>query len=98
MAENDTELRMVFIMDEALDLLTATGYRKAAAQLTLDERHNVVDALLDYHLMGKVKAEMDQFIDGLGCIGLLEALRENPASFAAFFLYTDVKLTPGMFR
>ena len=39
--------------------------------LKLSDRHTVLGALLDYHLMIKVKAEMDQF-KGLQTLGYLE--------------------------
>lgn len=95
-AEMDVDLRTILSMDETLDLLMATGFRRAVSQLTLADRDYVVSALLDYHLMGKVKAEMDQFIDGLSTLGLLDVIRANPEKFEPFFLHSNVKLTSGI--
>ena len=88
-------MQNVFAMDEGVDLLMATGFRKAISLLTLEDRPNVVSALLDYHLMGKVKAEMDQLIEGLNTSGFLDALKRNPVLFEPFFRHTENKLTPG---
>ena len=74
-------MRNVLSMDEGLDLLTATGFRKAVSCLTLGDRHDVISALLDYHLMGKVKAEMDQFMEGLETLGFFDAVKRNPKLF-----------------
>ena len=94
-AEDSQDLKNAFFMDEALDLLTSTGFRKAVSSLTLADRQYLTSALLDYHLMGKVKAEMDQFIEGLSTLGFLDAVRKNPQVFQPFFVHTDQELTPG---
>ena len=59
-AESDDDLKMCLNMDEVQCSLYETGCRKAVSSLKLSDRP-AVDALLDYHLMVKVKAEMDQF-------------------------------------
>lgn len=82
-------------MDEAMDMLTATGFRKAVSWLTLSDRSNVVSALLGFHLMGKVKAEMDQLREGLEVLGFLTALKKNPKLFELFFVFRKKNLTPG---
>ena len=46
-------------MDEALDLLVQTGYRKSVAYLTLGDVPSVSNALVEYHCLIKVKAAMD---------------------------------------
>lgn len=57
-AESDLDIQNVFAMDEALSLLCDTGYRKAGSILTLNDRNDVIAALLDYHLMVKVNIHM----------------------------------------
>lgn len=37
--------------------------------------------LLDYHLILKVKAAMDQFIEGLEHLGVFTEVRKNPVMF-----------------
>ena len=65
MAENDDDMRNIFAMDEAFDYLSATGFRKPIVNLTTNDVKELKSALLDYHLMVKVKAELDQYCDGL---------------------------------
>lgn len=60
-AENDDEVKVVFAIDEGIDLLSATGFRKPFCSLQLSDRPSILSALIDYHLMVKVKTEMDQF-------------------------------------
>ena len=66
-AETDDDIKVLFNVDEAL---VVTGYRKAVCSLRLKDKENLKAALLDYHLI-KVKAEMDQFGDGLADLGVL---------------------------
>lgn len=95
-AENDHDIQVLFQMDEALDLLMATGYRnKAVKDLTLDDRSSVVTALLDYHLMAKVKAKMDQYKDGLSTLGFFDMMKQNSAIWEPFFVYTSNDVTAG---
>ena len=56
-------------MDEALDLLMTTGFRKPISHLTISDHLYLSAALLDYYLMAKMKAEMDQFCEGLNTLG-----------------------------
>ena len=46
---------------ENMDLVVQTGFRKPLIHLTIKDRHDLISSLLDYHLMAKVKTEMDQF-------------------------------------
>ena len=94
-AESDDDIRNVFAMDEGLELLLSTGFRKAMSCLTLGDRSCITHALLDYHLMGRVKMEMDQFREGLEILGFLECVKKNSAIFRPFFVYTRRELTPG---
>ena len=96
-AENDDDIKLCFSIDEGASLLNETGYRKAVCSLKLSDRPAVLGALLDYHLMIKVKAEMDQFKEGLQTLGYLEALQSNPSIWQEYFLYADVLLTAGMY-
>ena len=57
--ESDSGVQAIFAGEE-LDLLMVTGYRKAVAMLTTNDCATLSVALLDYHLMFKVKMEMDQ--------------------------------------
>ena len=72
-AENDDDINLCFSIDEGANLLNETGYRKTVCSLKLSDRPAVLGALLDYHLITKVKAEMDQF-KGLQTLGYLQVL------------------------
>ena len=54
-AESDLDIQNV---DEVRSLLCDTGYHKAGSILTLNDRNDVIAALLDYHLMVKVNIYM----------------------------------------
>ena len=54
-----------------------TGYRKAVVTLTTNDCVALSVALLDYHLMFKVKMEMDEFSEGLQTFGTLDMIKSN---------------------
>ena len=82
-------------MDEALDLLITTGFRKPVSLLSISDRFTLSSALLDFHLMARVKAEMDQFCEGLQTLGLLNAVRATPTTWEPYFTQIDTSHTPG---
>ena len=68
-AENDDDVRMCFGIDEGGIFLCETGYRKpVCSRLKLVDKPSLLAALFN-HLMIKVKAEMDQFNEGLHSLG-----------------------------
>ena len=77
-AENDDDVKVIFNVDEAAELLYATGFRKAVCSLGLQNVPIIKSSLIDYHCILKVKAEMDQFLDGLSIFGILDAVRAKP--------------------
>ena len=95
-AENDDDIKICFSIDEGSSLLNDTGYRKAVCSLTLSDRPAIMSALLDYHLMIKVKAEMDQFKEGLQTLGYLEVLQSDPSLWEEYFLDKNMPLTAGI--
>ena len=95
-AENDNDIKICFSIDEGSSLLNDTGYRKAVCSLTLSDRPAIISALLDYHLMIKVKAEMDQFKEGLQTLGYLKVLQLDPSLWEEYFLDKNMPLTAGI--
>ena len=95
-AENDDDIKLCFSIDEGASLLFETGYRKAVCSMTLSDRPAVLSALLDYHLMIKVKAEMDQFKEGLQTLGFLEVVQSDPLLWDEYFLDKSMPLTAGI--
>ena len=75
----------------------ATGFRRRLALLSLKDVDDLVGFLLEYHLFVKVKAEIDQFVEGLMTLGFLGHLRKNPSLWQNFFVLSEDKLTPGLF-
>ena len=59
------------------------------------KKEEILSVLLDYHLMIKMKAEMDQYIEGLEQLGVLVAVRNNPDLFRDFFVYNEVPISAG---
>ena len=94
-AENDDELREIFTGDEALDLLYSTGYTKPTQNITLTDRDDLLNVLLDFHLMARVKMEMDQFKVGLSTFGFIDQIKKNPAIWRPYFVPSSNKLSAG---
>ena len=96
-AENDEDLKVLFAMDEALDQLMTTGFRKLISHLTVPDRFNLIAALFNYHLMAKAKAEMGQFCKGLNTPWFLRAMRAAPSIFEMYFTQIETNLAPGIY-
>ena len=71
-----------------------TGYRKSLASLRVGDGRTLVQ-LLKTNVLMRVKPELDQFISGLKCCGVLDALRAHPAVLSKCFLHCSVDLTTG---
>lgn len=55
----------------------------------------ILSAIIDYHLMFKVKAAMDQFMEGMEVLETLNEIRKNPSSFKNLFVYSQQKIDAG---
>ena len=97
-AENDDDLRVCLSIDECLELLLATGFCKPVCNLALDDRPNIIAALLHYHLIARVKAELDQFIEGLSTHDFLNIVRKDPNMWKPFFVHSNSKLTTDVIK
>ena len=51
----------------------------------LDLKPLLLSTILDFHLMLKVKASMDQFLEGLQTLGVLSEVKSQPLLFEPFF-------------
>lgn len=45
--------------------------------------------------MAKMKAEMDQFKEGLNVLGFLDTVKRNPDMWEPFFMYRESEVTVG---
>ena len=73
------------------NLLTETGFCKPVRDLEVADKHELVTTLVDYHCMLKAKASMDQFLSGIGTLGVRNYL---PALKSMLF-HTPKPLTVG---
>ena len=78
-----------------MDLLVATGFRKPVCNLKLADRLAILSALMEYHLMAKTKAEMDQFKEGLNVLGFLDVVKRKAGLWEPFFIHCESKITAG---
>ena len=96
-AETNEEMRLYLQTDEGENLLNATGYRKPVSSTTTKDKESIVSALVDYHLLIKVKAEMDQLKTGLASLGFLQELQSNPKLWEPYFMAVQDPLNAGNF-
>lgn len=96
-AENDDDIKLVFAIDEGIEMLSATGFRKPLCSLQISDRPSILSALTSYHLMAKVKSEMDQFKEGLKVLGFLDMLHKNTDTWKPFFVHCQCTLSAGSY-
>ena len=82
-------MQAALAIDEIGDLLFQTGYRKPISLLTIQERYEIASALIDFHLMAKVKCIMDQFIEGLKAGGVLDGIVQQPNLWEPLFVLSS---------
>lgn len=80
---------------EELDLLLASGFTKPPSTLSWDDRVILVQSLTLHHVILESKAEIDQFIDGLKCFGILDNIKEHPLLLKSFLCLRTNILTSG---
>lgn len=85
-AMTDDDLLVTFAMDEAIALLLETGFRKPICRLSLCDKDAVRSARLDYHCLVKVKASMDEYMEGLDELGVLEIIKKHPEAIQSLFV------------
>ena len=64
-------------------LIVETGYRKPLCMITVEDIPGLKQTLRD-HVLVKVKAELDQFCEGLNTLGVLEKMKKYPVIMAPF--------------
>jgi len=75
-----------------MGLLGETGYKKPPR---FSERWEICSAIKNYHTLTKVKAETDQFMEGLEALGVLQMIKDNEELMKVYFLPQKQKLTRG---
>lgn len=74
---------------------TETGYRK---EIKLSNREEIVHVMATYHTLVKVKAQIDQFTDGLRSVSVYEHITKYPDLMQPLFVYQTNKLTAGKYE
>ena len=87
------DLKAVFNEDGPRMLLMECGY--FAPLNSLDLKPLILSTILDFHLMLKVKASMDQFLEGLQTLGVLSEVKSQPLLFEPLFLYAKLNIDAG---
>ena len=93
----ETDKSLVELFSDTLNYskLADTGYLKPVRNLTMEDKAEIANTLIDFHCTLKVKAAMDQFLDGVEAVGLRVYLRSHPEIIKPLFTYTEHTLTAG---
>ena len=86
-AETDEQLKLVFDQEPEQSLVYDTGYNKAMCLITLNDNKCLKTALRDHYSVIKIKAEVDQFIEGLRTLDVLDCIKKCPALMRQLFCY-----------
>uniref|UniRef100_A0A1X7V4W6 Uncharacterized protein n=1 Tax=Amphimedon queenslandica TaxID=400682 RepID=A0A1X7V4W6_AMPQE len=89
-AVSDDDVKQVFHVHNALDMLCSTGYRKPMESFTLTDKDSLKSSLLNYHLLYKVKCETDLFIQELETAEIVTIIRTSPDVFKGLFMAPDI--------
>lgn len=88
-------MRVLFDNADFALMILETGYKKPLASLVLSDKPAII-SVLKSHMLMKVKAELDQFCEGLGTCGILSFIRLHPSVMSSCFIHTPVDLTAGV--
>ena len=97
-ADNDAELQATLAIEEVADLLLQCGFRKSILSLTMQDKNEILSVMIDYHMMGKVKSAMDQYIEGLKVYDILHKIRSHPDIWKPMFTKQSKPLDPGSYE
>ncbi len=76
-------------------LLTLACYSKQPTYLTVSDKGEIAETLINFHCIMKVKAGMDQFLSSLNAVGLLNYLYSRPEVMKPLITHTQITLTSG---
>ncbi len=78
-------------------LIFVTGFRKPLSQINHKHINGIIQLLIDYFCMMKVKAAIDQYTEGLQDLGILTCIQQNPSEWKKFFLQDKIELSAGKY-
>ena len=94
-ASTNEEIKL--ICEDAVGALAECGFTKPPILVGLEDKPALVKAICFHQLILKCKGELDQLKDGLGTLGVADAMKLNPSAFEPLFTATSglTELTPG---
>ncbi len=96
-AKSNDEIRTLVDSEEFAFRFDA-GVTMPSTSVTLENKEEVAGALAMHYLVYSCKGELDQFKQGLSCLGMLELARRHPQLMRPLFLSSGkVKLTASKF-
>ena len=97
-AKDDLTLKTLFEDEQWQTLLLETGYRKPLSCLTQQDTSGIKRILRNFYTFVRVKAEIDQFLEGLSCLGVIDAVKKHPMLMQPLFIPSEsCQLTKGMY-
>ncbi len=64
------------------------GLGFSTASMNFGDRDKIVQSLAGYYTIVKVKAQIDQFVEGLRVLGILDLVQANPHRGRELFVYS----------
>ena len=96
MANDADELRAVFLhQQESYGALQESGFHQAISMMSFKSKEVILLYMTDYHCLLKVKAAMDQFVEGLEASGVHTMLKQYSSQLREFFVSCDRDLKAG---
>ncbi|XP_064389314.1 uncharacterized protein LOC135337323 isoform X2 [Halichondria panicea] len=97
-ADTDEKLRLIFEDDEKVGLVCDTGYSKALCLASMADKDGIKNALRDYHSLIKIKAELDQFTEGLHTCEVLKYVQNYSDLMQPLFCQQPSVLSKDFFK
>ena len=97
-AVTNAEICSLFSVPEHESALLETGYSKPLHLICLEDKESIINVVTDYHCIIKPKAPMDQFLEGLECGDVAEAMKVYPAIMKSLFCPSASDLTAGIYN
>ncbi|KAL1276936.1 hypothetical protein QQF64_023609 [Cirrhinus molitorella] len=72
---------------EASDQLVMLGSLRHIQ--SLEDRNDLVESTMKFFLENRLRDFLDQFKEGLGCLGLLPSMQKHPGLFKQLFVYEE---------
>ena len=82
----------MFTDEDAVSLVTETGYRQVLSKITLANKADLSKILSNYYTLIKILPQINQFGEGLDAVGVLSMIRKHPDHMQQFF--TDCQYKP----